>query len=394
MEKRFQSYIITAIKLINAYKGEMPLAAWLKNYFSQNKKHGSTDRRQIAHLCYCYYRLGNALEHLQAEERLPIAYFLCNEQAGHYHFLYNEDWLQHWDADVNARVAFVAKSMEGFAIQEVFKTNAFVGGLTDINHFIGSHFTQPDLFLRIRPGNDKKALETLGKNNIPFVQVNDICLALPNNTKVDSLLKLNSEVVVQDYSSQQIATMLQVVKGKLQAPYKIWDCCAASGGKSILAKDILHNIELTVTDIRSSIIVNLRKRFEEAGIKKYQSFVSDASKQMNHTGKFNFIIADVPCSGSGTWSRTPEHLSFFNEQSIASFHELQKGIAGNVLTQLQGGGYLLYITCSVFEKENEAVVSYLSETHQLVVVKQQYFEGYTMKADTMFAALLQRQKLV
>jgi len=54
----------------------------------------------------------------------------------------------------------------------------------------------------------------------------------------------------------------------------VWDCCAASGGKSILAKDVFGNITLTVSDIRKSILHNLRKRFSEAGIEKLSFFYS------------------------------------------------------------------------------------------------------------------------
>jgi 16S rRNA (cytosine967-C5)-methyltransferase len=46
----------------------------------------------------------------------------------------------------------------------------------------------------------------------------------------------------------------------------VWDCCAASGGKSILVKDTLNSIQLTVSDIRQSILNNLQQRFAVAGI--------------------------------------------------------------------------------------------------------------------------------
>ena len=53
---RFQSYFNTAISLIKTYDGSIPLQHFLKQHFSQHKKHGSKDRKFITHLCYCYYR--------------------------------------------------------------------------------------------------------------------------------------------------------------------------------------------------------------------------------------------------------------------------------------------------------------------------------------------------
>ena len=59
---------------------------------------------------------------------------------------------------------------------------------------------------------------------------------------------------------------------------KAWDCCAASGGKSILLKDKFPRVQLTVSDIRETILRNLRQRFQRAGIKDYHAFVADLSK--------------------------------------------------------------------------------------------------------------------
>ena len=64
---RFQSYYNTAVYLIKAYDGSMPLVHFLKQYFAANKKHGSKDRKFIAHLCYVYYRLGHSLKPISIE---------------------------------------------------------------------------------------------------------------------------------------------------------------------------------------------------------------------------------------------------------------------------------------------------------------------------------------
>jgi 16S rRNA (cytosine967-C5)-methyltransferase len=57
---------------------------------------------------------------------------------------------------------------------------------------------------------------------------------------------------------------------------------------------------------------------------------------------------------------------------------------------LEPGGYLLYITCSVFRKENEAIVDFIKEKFHLQLVKMELLKGYDKKADTLFAALLKK----
>jgi 16S rRNA (cytosine967-C5)-methyltransferase len=60
------------------------------------------------------------------------------------------------------------------------------------------------------------------------------------------------------------------------------------------------------------------------------------------------------------------------------------------LPALKPGGHLLYITCSVFRKENEDVVSRILETTGLQLVKMDVLKGYELRADTLFAALLHK----
>lgn len=157
--------------------------------------------------------------------------------------------------------------------------------------------------------------------------------------------------------------------------------------------DLFPAVELTVSDIRNSILANLEARFAEAGIKKYNSFVADLSDSsfVSHYSGYDLLIADVPCSGSGTWGRTPEQLVFFPEAKTDEYASLQKKIAWNVIPYIKKGGYFLYITCSVFRKENEEVVEYIKKNPELELTEMKVLKGYDVKADTMFAALFRKK---
>ncbi len=98
------------------------------------------------------------------------------------------------------------------------------------------------------------------------------------------------------------------------------------------------------------------------------------------TEKFDLIIADVPCTGSGTWARTPEQLCYFNEKQIEKYSALQKQIIQNVIPYLNPGGLFLYITCSVFKKENEGIVDFIKQKFNLEIVKMRLLKGYEIQA--------------
>jgi 16S rRNA (cytosine967-C5)-methyltransferase len=379
---KFDNQLRYAVNIINAFKGEMPLHNWLKNFFRENKQMGSKDRKQVSELVYCYYRLGKNLSEINIEEKILTGLFLCNNSNNELLNYFKPDWNNNINNSLEKKLSIINYPL---LIQNIFPWKEQLS--EEINHqkFSESFLIQPDLFIRIRPGYEKAVKQKLDNAEIKFKQINNSCIALNNATKIDEVININKEVVVQDYSSQQIEKFLPTANRQLLT---VWDCCAASGGKSLMLYDINPNIDLTVTDIRESILINLKKRFSEAGIKNYKSYTEDLSSAIHHppTKKYDLIIADVPCSGSGTWSRTPEALCFFEEKEIEHYTQLQKKIISNIIPQLKKGGNLVYITCSVFKKENEEMVDFISQNFHLQLEKMELIKGYETKADAMFAA--------
>jgi 16S rRNA (cytosine967-C5)-methyltransferase len=395
---RFQSYFNTAVRIIELYNGAIPLSHFLKQYFSENKKHGSKDRKFITHACYNYYRIGHALKNLDVQERLKISIFLCNEKTEDWKILYDDKWLLNWNEILNERIAFIKAQYESFNIDEIFPFTDVLSSGIDATAFIHSHLIQPNVFLRTRNNHHDEVIRKLQQQGIFFNEIEENCIAVSNTTKIDGIININDEAVIQDYSSQQIKKFLKTVQSEipnLKPEIKTWDCCAGSGGKSILAYDMLPKINLTVSDIRPSIINNFKKRFEKANIKNYKSFVADitkpAAKALPLGGEgFDLIICDAPCTGSGTWCRTPEQLYFFQSKKIEHYTTLQKKIVSNAIPHLKQGSYFLYITCSVFAAENEDIVELIQKEFQLTLIKSELLKGYDKKADTMFAALFKK----
>jgi 16S rRNA (cytosine967-C5)-methyltransferase len=390
---KFHSHINSAGKSIESYSGEEPFASYLKKFFSLNKKYGSKDRKQISHLCYCHFRIGKLKEEQPVEDRILTGLFLCSSESS--------ELLQELRPEWNEKIAIPVKEklalLQLVTATDIFSFTDELSNGIEKEPFILSHLQQPNLFLRLRPGKGEKVKQQLGEAGIGYVVLSDTCLVLQNAAKVDSVIMLNKDAVVQDYSSQRTGESMQSAitnlpagRQGLQPSITAWDCCAASGGKSIMLCDLHPGIDLTVSDIRESILVNLKKRFSEAGIAKYKSMVADLtrSKLPATYPPFNLVIADVPCSGSGTWGRTPENLLFVESRKIDEYASLQKKIVSNVIPHLAPGGYFLYITCSVFKKENEDAVDFIQQNSGLQLVKMEILKGYDKKADTLFVALL------
>jgi 16S rRNA (cytosine967-C5)-methyltransferase len=380
------SYLNTASRIIQSYDGSVPLAAWFKQFFKSDKKFGSRDRKNISHACYCFYRLGNAFQQLSIEERMITALFLCSDTSNKIVEELRPEWNEKITLPLPEKTEHLSAKKE---IGEIFPFGDQVSKEIELQTFNLSFLIQPDLYLRARPGKKDKVLQQLQNAGVQFTLLNNECIQLSNQSKVDELLGIDEDVIIQDYNSQR--TIELFANYKLQTTnYKlsVWDCCAASGGKSILFHDHFLNAQLTVSDVRESILINLQKRFKRAGIKNYDRFLADISTPgFTIQRKFDLVICDAPCSGSGTWSRTPEQLLFFKKEKIDHYANLQRQIALNASKAVKKNGYFLYITCSVFEKENEEVVNFIEKSSQLQLKSAEYLKGYDKKADTLFAAL-------
>jgi 16S rRNA (cytosine967-C5)-methyltransferase len=393
--KYAENYVRSSIAIIAAYKGDTPLAVFLKMHFAANKKFGSKDRKYISQLCYNYFRLGQAVTDLSKEVGIKIALFLCNDSPDEWGSLFDEIWLKNWSSLFINRFSFVQSNFPSVSSQSIFPFHQFLSKEIDQEPFSINHCVQPDLFIRVRPSQSTAVLNALNNAQYSYQLIGDHSICLPNGTKLEGIVEIDRQVVIQDLSSQQVGDVFKTIKPLLGSnTISVWDCCAASGGKSILAMDVLEKIDLTVSDIRTSILHNLKARFNRAGITKFHSLVIDLSIQSTHQNsisknQYDLVICDAPCSGSGTWGRTPEQLHFFNEKHIDQFQQLQQKILTNIMPAVKKGGYLLYITCSVFEKENESMSSFIKANSGFQLIEEKLIKGYTHKADTMFLAMFQ-----
>lgn len=393
--KYILAHLSSAEQILAHYEGLEPFPVYIKAFFRDNKKFGSRDRKEISGFCYGYFRLGKVMPDLPIRERILIGHFLCTQGQNDLLEEIKPEWKSAFELSLSEKISFLQKYYPDFSISSIFPYSQELDTELDINSFILSHFIQPDLFLRLRPGKSREIVKKLDAAGISFTPVGEFGLALPNTTKLDMLGEPDKAFVIQDLSSQETASFFPS-PADLPVKPAIWDACAGSGGKSIMTADRFPDASLYVSDERETILFNLRKRFDAAGIRNYKSLLLDLSVPHNRNNAsdsffpevgFDFIIADVPCSGSGTWGRNPWEMIVFPESELLHYQQIQQNILQQIMPRVKASGYLLYITCSVYQPENEGAVDFILSNSRLKLQKQGLIKGYGHKADTMFAAL-------
>ncbi len=384
---RYRAYIRNAANLLEEYDGSLPLALYLKKYFGLHKKFGSKDRREITALCYQFFRLGHTTDQLTMEDALLAADFVIRGKQSDIIINIKSEWLTAEQPPIDQRIQMAGLS---WALEKHTPWLPLLAKEMSPENYVWSHFYQPDLFLRIRPGRKKNVVNALQKEGVLLEEPENDCLRLSNGIPLDAMVRINRDVVIQDFSSQQCGTEIKNFLPDLKGV--LWDACAASGGKSIMMHDLYSgHLRIVASDIRTTILHNLKKRYEEAGVPLDNVFICDLTKPLpNKNFWVDVALVDAPCTGSGTWSRTPEQHYFFKPETVNEFAERQFEICKHVLEHVKPGGYIIYITCSVFTDENQAVTKRLVSELPVKLLHEKMLDGTLQKADSMYISIVRR----
>ncbi len=152
-------------------------------------------------------------------------------------------------------------------------------------------------------------------------------------------------VFIQDEASQLVAALVGTGS-------RLLDCCAAPGGKTAAIAWRNPTAEIIATEIHEHRAGLLRKRVPAANVK----VITADALQLPLAGGFDRVLADVPCSGTGTLARNPDIKWRLVEGDLSELHTKQVAILRAALQQLAPGGRAVYSTCSLEREENEAVV--------------------------------------
>jgi 16S rRNA (cytosine967-C5)-methyltransferase len=375
-----------------SHKGK-PFHPTLHQYFKENKQFGSRDRRTIRALCYNWFRIGFSFSRLSKRDQIVLGYLTIESVNQDWmltvfeKFLLPPAWIE-WD--LKLRLDFISDPLE-WEMTSSFPVLSAISNSVSADKFLEHQLKQPLVWFRCKNANERPEVLTMLQDakDEEFGAVGVV-----NGHQLESS-GVAKRVEIQDYSSQEVYASLDI--NEVQS---VWDCCCASGGKSLTLLDRSKSINVYGSDSRKSIMTNFlvrtgrhRHRVWSAVIdlsksKSKMDFESKENEiQISHAS-FDLIIADVPCTGSGTWNRNPEMKYSFDE-NIEHYTLIQKEIVKNAWPFLKPGGRLLYSTCSVYEAENMDVVNAL-QIEDAKLTRSGYVNGYDHDSDTMFFAELKK----
>lgn len=158
-------------------------------------------------------------------------------------------------------------------------------------------------------------------------------------------------VEVQDLGSQLIVDALPVSPGDT-----IIDLCAGGGGKTLaLAARLGNAASIIAADTDKRRLGNLAPRAARAGAAVDHTVLLDPGREMQalapFAGKADHVLVDAPCSGSGTWRRSPEGRWRIDPAELARLNHLQDHVLGLAARLVRPGGSLAFVTCSVLDSE-------------------------------------------
>ena len=199
----------------------------------------------------------------------------------------------------------------------------------------------------------------------------DRYIQVPADAKLKLILESDSfakgEFSMQNPSAYEVVKLLDLKPG-----LKVWDACAAPGGKAALMAEMDSSLDILASDVSETRMLKMHDLVDRLGLTNVRvecrdvlaldpstEFTLSLSKGLDDTrsSKFDRILLDVPCSNMGVIARRPESVYRITQESIKELAELQYAILQAASAKLAPGGILVYATCSPDPEETTKIVN-------------------------------------
>ena len=221
----------------------------------------------------------------------------------------------------------------------------------------------------------------------------DRYIEVPRDVGVKLLLA--TPEFVQGLFSFQNPSAYEVVKLlDLKSGMKVWDACAAPGGKTALMAEMDGSFDILATDSSTSRLEKMQDLMNRLGLTNIKTETIDLSTDVTSSSKFDRILLDVPCSNMGVIARRPESVYRLTPESINEIAELQFKILENASMALAPDGRIVYATCSPDPTETTRVIARFLKAHpEFVKVGEPVLPGLKdSRLDGFFAQALEYKK--
>ncbi len=343
-------HLFTILK--NSESEGIPLDRYLSDYFRENKALGSKDRAYIAETIYGMIRWKGLIDFLSPkpvswEKRVEV--FLTIDPLKHQK---NESIPQH------IRVSFP---------EALF------------NHFVASHGIEKACEICLicnTPAPTTVRINSLKSNRETILELWEkdyqVTPCRFSNEGITFLKKINlfglpefkqGIFEVQDEGSQLLAGLVKAAPGDL-----VMDYCSGSGGKTLaFAPRMEGSGQIYLHDIRPFALQEARNRLKRAGIQNAQTILNDNPNLKKIKKKMDWVLADVPCSGTGTLRRNPDMKWKFTDEALERLQGQQRHIFEKALSYMKPEGRIVYSTCSILQQENQQQIEHFLKTYDLEI---------------------------
>jgi len=229
--------------------------------------------------------------------------------------------------------------------------NSYPNDWESIIHCQNMH---PPMTLRINQTKIslKKYKDYLTDNDIDFCELSPTTIVLNTPKSIDEIIGFNKGwVTIQDFGAQLVKDMMDIKDGQ-----NVLDACSAPGGKTGHILECF-DVNLVALEIDSKRAERVHENLTRLGLTA--KVVNASLSKINNwwdKKKFDRVLLDVPCSGSGVVRRNIDIKWLRRERDFEKFRYEQVDMLENVWPLLKKKGKLLYVTCSIFEEENAKVI--------------------------------------
>lgn len=194
-------------------------------------------------------------------------------------------------------------------------------------------------------------------------------------------------IEIQDEGSQMVAVLADAKPGEQVADY-----CAGAGGKTLAMGAMMNNKgRIVALDVLGGRLRRAKERFRRAGLHNIETRALEPGDKFvkRHLSHFDLVLADAPCTGTGTWRRDPDKRWRQLGPGLDALTALQREILETAHRMVRPGGRLVYATCSLLPEENENQVETFLAAHPEFELKQKLnLTPARNNTDGFFAAVM------
>ena len=210
--------------------------------------------------------------------------------------------------------------------------------------------------LRLNKGSRARVIEQLQGEGLYFVPTpySPIGIRSAERVNLNNCVAYKEGVIeVQDEASQLAAILADV-----RPEHKIIDYCCGAGGKSLTMAFLMNRQgKIQIHDINRSRLEAVKERAVRLDVKNLEIIEEVGDRD------YDRFVVDAPCSGTGTWRRSPDAKYRLTPETLKELNKTQAELLEKAFNHIRRGGRVVYITCSILRDENEDIIETFLSRH-------------------------------